>query len=255
MTGNSGLAAPCDPGVTAVSAARVGWTSLTEKVLARSEATPDGHLLWRGTADGRGRAIVHWGKRRHGVRFHLWQEMHGLLPRRLRLRRTCAEPLCVHPRHAEATPSRRPPGPSDLEERIVGRLLPTAGGCEVWTGGVNRDPFPRISVEGRSVPVARARWEHARGPVPAGQIVARRCGDPRCVALAHLHLLTPSEKHRRVTERGAFAGEAHWNHRLTDSDVRAIRASSRTEHELAALYEVSPRTIRSVRGRHSWTHI
>ena len=52
-----------------------------------------------------------------------------------------------------------------------------------------------------------------------------------------------------------WQGAGHPKAKLTEDDVLAIRAATGTSAEIAVLYGTSPRNIRFIRSRKSWTHI
>lgn len=132
--------------------------------------------------------------------------------------------------------------------------MPTADGCLLVDGGEGPGE-PRVYWQGRAVWVARAAWEDAHGSVPAGKRVAHSCHRMACVALEHLYVSTFEEETQVFAELGAYAGEAHWNHKLTDELVYWIRSSPLGLQELADRCGVSVRTVKKVRGLRSWTHL
>lgn len=98
--------------------------------------------------------------------------------------------------------------------------------------------------------------------IPAGKVVMHSCDNPRCVNPAHLSVGTYSEngkaaydRHRRVST--VRPGEGHPRAKLTEADVRTIRAIGTTQplRVLAAQYGVSESTIDAVRRRVNWTHV
>ncbi|MCU1325000.1 MAG: 65, gp65 [Bryobacterales bacterium] len=52
-----------------------------------------------------------------------------------------------------------------------------------------------------------------------------------------------------------YVGEANHFHRLTEKEVRAIRADQRSTRELASLYRVDWLTVHRVRTRESWAWV
>jgi HNH endonuclease len=56
--------------------------------------------------------------------------------------------------------------------------------CWPWQGSVAPDGSARY----KGLPASVLAFELARGPVPAGARVERRCADPRCVNPDHLEL-------------------------------------------------------------------
>jgi len=84
------------------------------------------------------------------------------------------------------------------------------------------------------------------------------CSNPACINPAHLrwgsHLANIADRHR-LGRDARLAGQAHALAKLTDFDVRAIRASTASYRELAKLYGVSFGLIGHVKRRRSWAHL
>lgn len=50
-------------------------------------------------------------------------------------------------------------------------------------------------------------------------------------------------------------GEANGASKLSDDDVREIRASTETQHQLAHRYSISQSVISDIRRRRIWAHV
>ena len=100
------------------------------------------------------------------------------------------------------------------------------------------------------------------GPITAGQEVLHDCDRPTCVNPAHLIAGTHRQNMTQAFERGLFPpppggikGEQHGNAKLTEDDVRAIRADERTGREIAADYGISQQTVSLIRNGKLWKHV
>jgi hypothetical protein len=58
------------------------------------------------------------------------------------------------------------------------------GDCWPWTGPAGSDGLPRYD----GMPAHVRAYELARGPIPPGARLSRRCADQRCVNPDHLEL-------------------------------------------------------------------
>ncbi|MEU2159261.1 HNH endonuclease signature motif containing protein [Streptomyces sp. NPDC019396] len=261
--------APTTPAVIGTSRALPG--ALPHAAAGRSEAglmedafrqkiekwlvTEGEHQLWRGGCDGKGTPVVHWQGRKVGVRRQLFLLDAGLPSSCLKVRPTCGDALCVAPTHAELCRSGRAHRFQGVWERIRERVTPMGGGCLVVGTDAEDGETLQVHWRGRQIRVSRAVWEEHNGPVPDGLVVAHSCRRAACVALDHLYLSTYGHEIALSTQRGLFAGEAHWNHKLTEDQVRLIRSSPLTSHELAVLCGVTPSTISNVRTHRTWNHL
>lgn len=70
------------------------------------------------------------------------------------------------------------------EERFEARTVPGPDGHIFWTGG--QEFWRNANATPRGVRPARWAWMHEHGPIPSTDSVSPTCGEPHCVALAHL---------------------------------------------------------------------
>jgi hypothetical protein len=119
-------------------------------------------------------------------------------------------------------------------------LIDFTDDCWLWTG--------RTSPKGYGTYGKRLAYhllfELLVEPVPAGLQLDHLCRVPACVNPDHLEIVTPREN----TRRGLQA-------KLTEDDIRAIRASSASTLELAAQYGVYRTHISKVRSRAIWADV
>lgn len=143
-------------------------------------------------------------------------------------------------------------------------------GCFLWAGHVRKNGYGyfRISTN-PSVPLEgahRASWIFSKGEIPRGMMVCHRCDNRTCVNPDHLFLGTAKDNmadaarkgrmNWRIQSRpGLLRGSRHPAAKLTETDVREIRASPRSGVDLAERYGVSTNVISRIRRRKIWTSI
>ena len=137
--------------------------------------------------------------------------------------------------------------------------------CVLWEGSVGSKGYGRLTVNGRRVQAHRHAFELATGISTVGKCVCHRCDVPLCVNPEHLFLGTQSDNLRDMRSKGRHVdpphkrGEAHYEQKLSDEAVRAIRArytGARGElKKLAAEYGVTYGMIGHVVHRRKWRHV
>lgn len=110
--------------------------------------------------------------------------------------------------------------------------------------------------EGRVEYAHRLSFRAFNGPIEEGQNVCHRCDNPPCWNPAHLFAGSLTQNnHDRDRKGRTQRGERHHAARLTEEEVREIRASGLTGTALARHYGVSPFTIYKLLDGRSWKHV
>lgn len=130
--------------------------------------------------------------------------------------------------------------------------------CWLWTGPGLKFGYGRIKIDGRHVLAHRAAYELTQGPIPPGSCVLHACDNPPCCNPDHLNLGTYRDNNSQREARGRGRqpkGEGQAKAKLTEADVRMIRASAASSGTLARQLGVSYRLIWLVRTGKNWTHV
>lgn len=155
--------------------------------------------------------------------------------------------------------------PADVLDAALARvwaraLKPEGDGC--WTYPLNSKGTTTKQLRVTSVPglttavyPQQLAWMAAHGPIPAGWLVVRTCGNRGCVRPTHLALASDSVRGRSPEASARIAEAAR---KLTDEQVAAIRqmrAQGRPVHRLARLFRVSKVAVtEAARGR-TFSHL
>lgn len=115
-------------------------------------------------------------------------------------------------------------------------------GCWIWQRGLNS--FSGYGMLGRQW-AHRVVYEREFGPIPEGLELDHLCRVRACVNPVHLEPVTKNENAKRgLTGRHPKLGAR----RLSEAEIRDIRASGKSNRGLAQQYAVSHETIRCVKS-------
>ena len=129
-------------------------------------------------------------------------------------------------------------------------------GCLLWLGYTMSNGYGLIRDSGRKMLTHRLAWENANGPIPEGMHVCHKCDVRSCVNPDHLFLGTHADNMAdKVAKQRQNRGESHGTSKLTEAQVLAIRADSRSQSQVAADYGVSQTRISFIKLRKHWRHI
>lgn len=128
------------------------------------------------------------------------------------------------------------------------------------TGYRNRKGYAQVSRYGTKYQAHRWAWIEVHGPIPDDLCVLHRCDNPECINVEHLFLGTRADNNADMTTKGRHGltgtkGERHPAAKLTEQQVREIRASSEPLAAAARRYGVCISTISGIRLRRSWKHL
>jgi len=128
--------------------------------------------------------------------------------------------------------------------------------CWEWMGSKRGHGYGQIWDEGKMRPAHRVAWELTHGPIAEGLFVLHKCDNRACVNPKHLWLGSIADNQRDMAMKGrSTIGERNPHSRLTEQDVREIRASSLKRCELAEIYDVGHQAISQVILRQNWAHV
>jgi hypothetical protein len=129
-------------------------------------------------------------------------------------------------------------------------------GCWLWTRARNKGGYGQLMFEGvRNRGAHRVAYELANGPIPEGLLVCHRCDVKNCVNPAHLFLgsVTDNNRDREAKGRGDNRrAERCPTHKLTWADIRAIRADTRTQKQIARAFGIAAPHVSVILNNRVW---
>lgn len=153
-----------------------------------------------------------------------------------------------------------PPSPRHEASRFYREVVLTYEGddCLIWPFARNDHGYGVMKHKGRMQRVSRMVCEERHGPPPRPDCdAAHSCGsgDDGCVTKRHLSWKTRAGNMEDQLAHGTRArGQSQGSSKLTDDDVRAIRAMRGhiTQRELARQYQVTFQTVNDIQLRKRW---
>ena len=138
-------------------------------------------------------------------------------------------------------------------------------GCWLWGGAQTALGYGKVLARGKLRTAHREAFEAKNGEGSAkGMVVRHTCDTPLCVNPSHLLSGTQADNVRDKVERGrhrSLKGEAHGSAKLTEADVKAIRATyvyRSNAHNLCTLaqqFGVSHHVVYQIVHRKAWVHV
>jgi hypothetical protein len=159
---------------------------------------------------------------------------------------------------AEYVPFERVSDEDLAKYRLLNRCRMSDTGCWIWTGPTNGKGYGVFYVGTKNRHAHRISYEVFKGAIPVGLHVLHACDNPLCVNPAHLRAGTPKDNaiDRETRGRRDVRGEQIGTSKLTEQDVREIKASSGVSQKvLAEKYGVKPTHIWRIRTGKSWAHV
>jgi hypothetical protein len=159
--------------------------------------------------------------------------------------------------------NRKPKGTAFDVAYFLARSSPEPNsGCWIWLGAIKWNGYGAVRINKKTIHAHRAAYIAATGENPPPQVdVCHRCDNRLCVNPDHLFAGTRQINVDDCVTKGRFKylrngkGELAPAAKLTEEDIIAIRADTRSNRVVARAYGVHHGTIIFIRKRKTWTHI
>jgi len=126
--------------------------------------------------------------------------------------------------------------------------------CWLWTGCCDAFGHGVIGINCKQSFVHRVSWVLAGNIIPDGHVVRHKCRSKNCVNPEHLETGTQAENAADMIRDGTSAkGVKNPSCKLTEEQVRQIRASTESGAFLAKKFGVSQPTICNIRAGKRWS--
>lgn len=169
------------------------------------------------------------------------------------------DPYSVNPRKPLTNKQRYVRGP--LEVRLWAKIDTRRTDDECWPfiGAKTRRGYGKLGHEGRTLLAHRLMFAWAKHPIDKDVVVMHACDNPSCCNPAHLSVGSLSDNTQDMIAKGRhftpWRGESAKHSKLSEDDVRAIRASPLGSRRLSKLYPVSRSAIAAIKRGSTWRHV
>jgi hypothetical protein len=139
------------------------------------------------------------------------------------------------------------------------QLFVRDGHCLLWQGSCfdNRPQYWDSDLK-RNFRLHKLVWQQIHGFVPAGHFAHSKCGDPRCLSVAHLHLITTRERNIQAHQnrRTPWKLKISKTRAVLPADVvRSIMHDDRSTSEIALEKGTNRDTVRKIKNGTAYRHI
>lgn len=146
-----------------------------------------------------------------------------------------------------------------LQERFEANVS-KSDGCWEWTGYRDPNGYGRLNVGLKPVLAHRISWQLNRHKLKGSQFVLHKCDNPPCVRPDHLFIGSQADnladKMRKKRHRyGVSIGTAHGRCKLTEEQVREIRAWNGPSRVIAEKFGISQSNASDIINRRIWKHL
>lgn len=140
-------------------------------------------------------------------------------------------------------------------------------GCWNWIADKDKDGYGyaylgKTRIEGTKKYIKhrdkthRLSWNMHNGAIPEGLCVLHKCDNPSCVNPDHLFIGTKKQNSEdMVAKQRNQRGEQRPLAKVTEEQVREIRASKESLTKIGAKYGLAFQTVSQIKNRKTWRHV
>lgn len=142
-----------------------------------------------------------------------------------------------------------------VEERFWAKVTKTEN-CWLWTGSLHKIGYGQFKLEKKVVRAHRVSLEWSLGrKIGAGLVARHKCRNRNCVNPEHLEEGTQKENNQDKIRDGTNIGPRgikHGKSKLSEEQILAIRADSRSQTVIAEEYRIGQVTISRIKSGKRW---
>ena len=125
--------------------------------------------------------------------------------------------------------------------------------CWLWMGYLISGSYGRFMLKGKNTSAHRFSYMLSNGNIPDNLDVRHKCRYKNCVNPEHLELGTHTDNMRdRIRDGTTNRGNKSNTNKLTETQVREIRLSNKSQREIAKEYGITGANVWYIKHRISW---
>jgi len=125
--------------------------------------------------------------------------------------------------------------------------------CWLWTGSHNGHGYGQVNLNDKPYKVHRVSWLLANNIIPNGHVIRHKCMSKICLNPDHLETGTQAQNMTdKIRDGTILRGTKQPTSKLTEQQVKEIRASDKKQKELAEIYNVHQVAISQIKLGKRW---
>lgn len=133
----------------------------------------------------------------------------------------------------------------------------TESGCWIWLHSLTSEGYGQSWRKPVNENYAhRLTWKTFKGPIPDDMFVCHYCDIKSCCNPAHLFLGSSDDNIQDMINKDRNPkGKLHGMAKLTEEQVKAIRADARTNKNISKEYSISVTHVHRIKKHKSWASL
>lgn len=126
-------------------------------------------------------------------------------------------------------------------------------GCWLWKAGLSKTGYGAFGYNNKVIKAHRFSYclhNNCSLESITGLVIRHSCHTPACINPSHLSIGTQAENINDTLSAGRIPrGNIHWNNKISDDDIKKIRASDDSQQVIAARFGICQSYVSRIKSR------